>query len=69
MKVAQVVSGYEPQNVMDACYVTRWRFTMYFFKYRKQSSSEIEYFVKTHLCKLCDTPIARITSCVSSLGI
>ena len=25
------------------------------------SSCEIEYFVETHLCKLCDTPIARIT--------
>ena len=25
------------------------------------SCSEIEDFVETHLCKLCDTPIARIT--------
>ena len=34
------------------------------------SSCEIEYFVETHLCKLCDTPIARIiTGCVSSLRI
>ena len=33
------------------------------------SSCEIEDFVETHLCKLCDTPIARITSCVPSLRI
>ena len=38
--------------------------------------SEIEDFVETHLCKLCDTPtarihtpIARITGCVSLLRI
>ena len=30
---------------------------------------EIEDWVETHLCKLCDTPIARITGCVSSLRI
>ena len=28
------------------------------------SSCEIEYFVETHICKLCDTAIARITGCV-----
>ena len=35
------------------------------------SSCKIEDFVETHLCKLsvCDTPIARTTSCVSSLRI
>ena len=38
-------------------------------KIKIHSSCEIEYFVETHLCKLCDTPIARITSCVSSLRI
>ena len=40
-------------------------------KIKIHSSCEIEYFVETHLCKLCqcDTPIARITGCVSSLRI
>ena len=35
------------------------------------SSCEIEDFVETHLSlqAVCDTPIARITSCVSSLRI
>ena len=35
------------------------------------SSCKIEDFVETHLCKLAvrDTPIARITGCVSSLRI
>ena len=41
----------------------------YFIKNEIHSSCEIEDFVETHLCKLCDTPIARITSCVSSLRI
>ena len=40
-------------------------------KIQIHSSCEIEYFVENHLCKLavCDTPIARIASCVSSLSI
>ena len=36
---------------------------MYIVKIKIHSSCEIEYFVETHLCELCDTPIARITSC------
>ena len=43
---------------------------MHFFviKMKEHSSScEIEYFVETHsLQPVCDTPIARITGCVSS---
>ena len=40
-------------------------------KIKIHSSCEVEYFVETHICKLtvCDTPIARITGCVSSLRI
>ena len=38
-------------------------------KMKIHSSCEIEHFVETHLCNLCDTPIARITGCVSSLMI
>ena len=33
------------------------------------SGCEIEYFVETHICKLCDTPILRIAGCGSSLKI
>ena len=38
-------------------------------KIKIHSSCEIEYFVETHLSlqAVCDTPIARITGCVSSL--
>ena len=36
----------------------------YIIKIKMLSSCEIEDFVETHLCKLCDTPIARITGCV-----
>ena len=41
-------------------------------KIKIHSSCEIEYFVETHQISLqavCDTPIARITGCVSSLRI
>ena len=42
----------------------------YIIKIKIRSTCEIEDFVETHLCKLvCDTPIARITGCVSSLRI
>ena len=42
------------------------RSSLYIIKIKIHSSCEIEYFAETHLCKLCDTPIARITGCVSS---
>ena len=42
---------------------------MYIIKIKIHSSCEIEYSVETHLCKLCDTPIARITGCVFSSRI
>ena len=40
-------------------------------KIKIQSSCEIEYFVKIHIIlqAVFDTPIARITCCVSSLRI
>ena len=40
-----------------------------YYKIKIHSICEIEDFVETHLCKPCDTPIARITGCVSSLRI
>ena len=43
---------------------------IYIIKNNIHSSCEIEDFVETHLCKaMCDTPIARIRGCVSSLRI
>ena len=42
---------------------------LYITKIKIHSSCEIEDFVQAHLCKLCDTPTARITVCVSSLRI
>ena len=41
----------------------------YIIKIKIHSSCEIENFVETHiyLQAVCDTPIARITVCVSSL--
>ena len=44
-------------------------FNIILYKMKLHSSCEIEDFVETHLRKPCDTPIARITSCVSSLRI
>ena len=38
--------------------MTTFRFAI---KIKIHSSCEIEYFVETHLCELCDSPIARIT--------
>ena len=39
-------------------------------KNKIHSSCEIEYFVETHLVQaVCDTPIACISGCVSSLRI
>ena len=37
------------------------------YKMEIRTSCEIEYFVETHLFlqAVCDTPIARITDCVS----
>ena len=43
--------------------------THIYYKKEKHSSCEIEYFIETHLCKLCDTPIARIKGCVSGLRL
>ena len=47
---------------------------IFLYKYKNKnalSSCEIEDFLETDLCKLCvcDTPIARITGCVSLLRI
>ena len=45
---------------------------IYIIKIKLHSSCEIEDFVETQVCKLscvCDTPIARVTGCVSSLRI
>ena len=36
---------------------------------RAEALAAVQYFVETHLCKLCDTPTVRITGCVSSLRI
>ena len=46
------------------------RWYTYIIKIKIHSSCEIEDFVETHLVQsVCDTPNARITSCVSSLRI
>ena len=42
---------------------------VYIVKMKIHSCCGIEYFVETHICKLCDTTIARITGGVSSLRI
>ena len=40
-----------------------------YYKNKIHSSCEIEDFVQTHLCKLCDTSIARITGCVCKYSL
>ena len=55
-----------------ACYPrkTTTYFEVYIKTIKINSSGEIENFVETHLLQaVCDTPIARITGCVSSLRI
>ena len=42
---------------------------VHYMKKIHSQGCEIEYVVETHLCTLCDTPIARITGCVSTLRI
>ena len=39
------------------------RFSFFIKKKKLHCSCEIEDFVETHFCKLCDTLIARITGC------
>ena len=51
-ETSSVVANYETDNIT---------------RIKIHASCEIEDFVETRLCKLCDTPIARITGCVSSL--
>ena len=36
---------------------------------RTLQNTTLEDFVETHLCKLCDTPIARIAGCVLTKDI
>ena len=50
--------------IYDLVYILRYILYLVYHKIKIHSSCEIEGFVKTHRCQLCDTPIARITGCV-----